>query len=337
MLTLNDGRSELWQWDTGRKLTVDAECSQVHFSNKVFGRSIDVNVIDSIAVIPDFLLQTDKELIVWAYVGSPENGYTKISKAFKINRRNKPSEYVFTPVDQMTMAEISAIAQSVRDDADAGLFNGKDGATFTPSVSSDGVISWTNDKELPNPEPVNIKGVKGDKGDKGDKGEPGEKGADGHTPVKGKDYFTPTEVQEIAEMAAEQVFVEPVIVTYDSETNIPSHTAEEIYDLYTQGARIYFDRDGYLCQLARCNATLAEFSTTWAFEDGTTGTISVVIDYGSVVLDKFTHEGSKSLRFTGAVSATYNGTKAVDVEIPTDDHINGLIDEKLGVIENGTY
>lgn len=46
MLTLNDGRNELWQWDTGRKLTVGADCSQVHFSNKVFGRSIDVDVID---------------------------------------------------------------------------------------------------------------------------------------------------------------------------------------------------------------------------------------------------------------------------------------------------
>lgn len=46
MLTLNGGRNELWQWDTGSKLTVDADCSQVHFSNKVFGRSIDVDVID---------------------------------------------------------------------------------------------------------------------------------------------------------------------------------------------------------------------------------------------------------------------------------------------------
>lgn len=49
MLTLNDGRTELWQWDTGRKLTVDADCSQVHFSNKVFGRSIDVDVVDGVA------------------------------------------------------------------------------------------------------------------------------------------------------------------------------------------------------------------------------------------------------------------------------------------------
>lgn len=136
MLTLNDGRSELWQWDTGRKLNVGVECSQVHFSNKIFGRSVDVDVVGGTAIIPDFLLQTDKDLLAWAYVGSPENGYTKISKVFKVNRRNKPSEYVFTPVDQMTMAEISAIAQSVRDDADAGKFNGGPGEPGAPGKSA---------------------------------------------------------------------------------------------------------------------------------------------------------------------------------------------------------
>jgi lysophospholipase L1-like esterase len=106
MLTLNDGRTELWQWDTGRELTVDADCSQVHFSNKVFGRSIDVDVVDGIAIIPDILLQTDKELTAWAFVGTPENGYTKISKVFNVNKRNKPADYVFTPTDQATLGEI---------------------------------------------------------------------------------------------------------------------------------------------------------------------------------------------------------------------------------------
>lgn len=106
MLTLNDGRSELWQWDTGRTLAVDADCSQVHFSNKVFGRSIDVDVIDGAAIIPDVLLQTDKDLNVWAFVGTAENGYTKISKTFKVNRRNKPADYVFTPTDQLTLQTI---------------------------------------------------------------------------------------------------------------------------------------------------------------------------------------------------------------------------------------
>ena len=63
---------------------------------------------------------------------------------------------------------------------------GNDGATFIPFVSEDGVISWTNDGDLPNPEPVNIKGPIGETGPQGS---PGEKGADGYTPVKGVDYF----------------------------------------------------------------------------------------------------------------------------------------------------
>lgn len=45
---------------------------------------------------------------------------------------------------------------------------GDDGATFIPHVSEDGIISWTNDGDLPNPEPRNIKGPQGEKGDRGD-------------------------------------------------------------------------------------------------------------------------------------------------------------------------
>ena len=44
---------------------------------------------------------------------------------------------------------------------------GDTGTTFTPSVSADGVISWTNDGGKANPDSVNIKGPKGDKGETG--------------------------------------------------------------------------------------------------------------------------------------------------------------------------
>lgn len=44
---------------------------------------------------------------------------------------------------------------------------GENGATFTPSVSPAGVISWTNDKGLENPDPVNIKGPAGPTGPQG--------------------------------------------------------------------------------------------------------------------------------------------------------------------------
>lgn len=43
--------------------------------------------------------------------------------------------------------------------------DGNDGVTFTPSVASDGTISWTNDGGRQNPSSVNIKGPQGDPGE----------------------------------------------------------------------------------------------------------------------------------------------------------------------------
>ncbi len=45
--------------------------------------------------------------------------------------------------------------------------DGENGATFTPSVSPEGIISWTNDGGLPNPDPVNIKGPPGENAEGG--------------------------------------------------------------------------------------------------------------------------------------------------------------------------
>ena len=49
----------------------------------------------------------------------------------------------------------------------------RNGFTFTPSVSSDGTLSWSNDGGLNNPNSVNIKGPQGLKGDKGEPGKDG--------------------------------------------------------------------------------------------------------------------------------------------------------------------
>lgn len=51
--------------------------------------------------------------------------------------------------------------------------DGEDGATFTPSVSVDGDLSWTNDKGLANPETVNITGPRGETGATGAQGPQG--------------------------------------------------------------------------------------------------------------------------------------------------------------------
>lgn len=72
---------------------------------------------------------------------------------------------------------------------------GGNGATFTPDVSEDGVLSWTNNGGLPNPDPVNIKGEPGTPGGNGDPG------ADGKTAyqyaVDGGYTGTEAEFQEL--------------------------------------------------------------------------------------------------------------------------------------------
>ncbi len=66
--------------------------------------------------------------------------------------------------------------------------SGQNGYTFTPSVSPDGIIGG-----LVNPEPVNIKGPAGANGQQGPAG------TNGKTPVKGTDYFTQADKEELVQ------------------------------------------------------------------------------------------------------------------------------------------
>ncbi len=105
MLTLNDGRNELWQWDTGRVASVEIECDKIHFANLTYGKAFSVEVINSEVTVPDELLQSGANLYCWAYVGNAESGYTKKEKKFEVLKRPKPSDYVFTPTEQLSLQE----------------------------------------------------------------------------------------------------------------------------------------------------------------------------------------------------------------------------------------
>jgi hypothetical protein len=39
---------------------------------------------------------------------------------------------------------------------DLGNIEGASGATFTPHIDKDKILTWTNDKDLPNPDPVDL-------------------------------------------------------------------------------------------------------------------------------------------------------------------------------------
>lgn len=70
-VTLDDGRTELWQWDTGRKIVVDDKSvSEVHYSKYSSTQAITREVINGKAEIPNFLLQDTHAVTVYAYSGS---------------------------------------------------------------------------------------------------------------------------------------------------------------------------------------------------------------------------------------------------------------------------
>ena len=219
MIKLKDGRSELYQWDTGRTMTVGEGITEVHYAIKPYGRSIDVPAVDSEAVIPDVLLQSPGKLYVWAFVGGELDGYTKLEKEIEIRRRNKPADYVFTPPDQTTLAAImeefgevkaavtpeavgALVAEYLRENPVSGLVEVDDTLTQAGQAAdaakvgevveqlSETIADKLDADKLP--EAVNDALAQAKAS--------GE--FDGKTPVKSVDYLTPEEVAEIVEDAA---------------------------------------------------------------------------------------------------------------------------------------
>ena len=104
MIKLADGRGSLFQWDTGRQVECDAE--QVHFSNHHYGTSIDVDVQNGKATIPNQLLTSAMPLKAWAWVKDSSGEYTKEEQIFIVAKRNKPSDYVYTPTEIKTWQDL---------------------------------------------------------------------------------------------------------------------------------------------------------------------------------------------------------------------------------------
>lgn len=91
------------------------------------------------------------------------------------------------------------------DDGNTDTFDVTNGTTFTPSVSADGDLSWTNDGDKDNPETRNIKGPQGIQGEQGPKGDPGaiEFRVVEELPltgIAGVVYLVPYDTQEVASL-----------------------------------------------------------------------------------------------------------------------------------------
>lgn len=179
IFTLKDGRSELYQWDTGRAVVLSEECEYVHFANcnTVKGTyNISVEEVDGlhIAKIPDELLQVKHPLKVYAYQKDTDGNYTEYKEEFTINGRPKPADYVYTPTDQITLKEAIDISNNA-------LSVANETAEELADLKEAGGIEGPPGPQGPQGEP----GPAGEKGEKGDKGDPGEEGIQGEIGPQG--------------------------------------------------------------------------------------------------------------------------------------------------------
>lgn len=182
-ITIADGRGALWQWDTGRrvKITDGDGVKQIHYQNRCFGCSVDVDVEDDgTAIIPDELLQDYHTLTAYAYVTDDAGGYTKVQQDFAVYKRAKPADYVYTPTEhagfdrlQRQIGNLSDLQTDAKDnlvaainEAAASDYATKDKAGTIKvgdnlKISEDGVLSvdTTDTAKQDNTKPMTSAGV----------------------------------------------------------------------------------------------------------------------------------------------------------------------------------
>ena len=82
----------LHQWDVGRRVVVTGiEVEYVHFANQGDSKAVIMGAVDIHAQIPDFLLQSGKQLCVYAV----KDGITVESKTFYVKKRERPENYIY--------------------------------------------------------------------------------------------------------------------------------------------------------------------------------------------------------------------------------------------------
>ena len=219
---------ELFQWDLDK--SIPAPYPEVHFASLGDEQALVVMSQGGNASIPNILLQEPKDINVWFM----RDGAVADSGRIRVITRAKPSEYAYTETEIVRVEKLVSDMKVLKSDIATlkeDMSNLQAGAIPPATVNSLGGIkvgqnlTITPDGTLNAPYaakgdkgdtgPQGPKGDKGEQGIQGPKGERGEQGiqgpkgdtglqgpagsagANGKTPVRGVDYWTEADKQEI--------------------------------------------------------------------------------------------------------------------------------------------
>lgn len=100
VIELSNGQLKFWQWDTGQKVKVPENVPTVHF--KFGAGAVELPVENSWADVPDELLQTGKDILLWTY----REDHTLDAARIPVERRQKPDGYAYTPTEIKTWEQL---------------------------------------------------------------------------------------------------------------------------------------------------------------------------------------------------------------------------------------
>lgn len=123
-IKLSDGRANLWQWDTGRYVSVDTAAHEVHFSREGARSSHTVQIEDGKAKVPDHMLVMAGKLITYVVEEDDTGEMTVFKQLFDVQRRPKPSDYIYTEQDikrwEALEKRLSSAEESIEKIVEAG-------------------------------------------------------------------------------------------------------------------------------------------------------------------------------------------------------------------------
>lgn len=170
-----NGRSSFFQWDLNQKLIVpeSVKNAQIHFESPNEKNCYVLNAVNGVVNVPNILLQKHGKIVVWAYVSNGNDKHTVEKAAFAVNKRQKPSDYIYTETEILSLKaleeRISRVEKYGGGGSGGGIgASGEDGGYYVPYVSDDGTLTWTASKDDMETVPLaNIKGPAGNNGENG--------------------------------------------------------------------------------------------------------------------------------------------------------------------------
>ena len=127
----------LTQWDTGRSVEIkNIVATHVHFANKGDSHAVIMALENSQAKIPDYLLQSGKELCVYAV----SNGVTIERKSFFVTKRERPENYVYKEDQRNFVYKLITDAQEATEAANQATKDANEAADKANQAAKSWVI-----------------------------------------------------------------------------------------------------------------------------------------------------------------------------------------------------